>query len=675
MKLLVFISLTASFNVYSHEILNSQFQKNYQTEIDSTYKIFESAIGEDSMVAHGIGRNLLRRSLKEKNDSLVIVVAYELGQSLISWRKIDEGKAVINQLIDYAYSRKLSEGLSYAYKGLGDAAQNASKFDSARYYFKKAEPGWKASKNYQKLGYLYNNIGVTYRKQGNTYMALNFYIKAIEELQKAKDVMALAYINANVGNIYLDQEEYQKALFHYTIGYEASIKAGNDRIVANLANSVGLAYDKLDQLSESFSYFRYAYSAALKSKNQEIILLSLSNLGESYADLNKFDSAIYYINQSLTKSIAIGDVESQTIAYLGLGTVYFKQGNYPRARQNLEEGLQLALNSKQAARATAAYEDLSLVMESLGQYSEALKYAREFKHLSDSLSDIKQSNNIELLKAEFEFENEQEKTNNEITRLTTQNEIQNLRLRERNLFIIISIIVFTAVVLIGYLIYKQSIVKKRKEANELKQKLLRLQLNPHFMFNSLNAIQHMVYKNEDTQKTADYLAKFSHLTRQILELNQQDLITLEDEITFIKNYLTIQQIRFDKPFLFDLQVAESVDRYATQIPPMITQPFLENAIEHGIIDKDGNGKITVLFTTTRKNLVLLIEDNGIGREAASFKNRTKKHRSLATKITKDRLEEYQRTTGDKVSMEIEDVTKEEMVVGTRVLFVLPLKVE
>mgnify|MGYP001793066893 CR=1 FL=1 len=675
MRFTVLVFLISTVNLFSQDFTELEVRALYKTDLDSALIYFNSILEEDSIALYSTGNVLFDLLIEDENDSLVVRVGYDLGESLIDWSNIPEAKKVFKKLISYSKTRRLIEGISYGYKGLGDAAQNASEFDTAVHYFMKAELGWKQSKNHQKLGYLYNNIGVAYRKQGNTYMALNYYIKAVEELEKAEDVMALAYINGNIGNIYVDQAEYQKALSHYTIGYDASVKAGNHRMIANLANSVGLAYDKLGHINESFQYFKQAYTESLKSKNQEILLLSLSNLGESYADLNNYDSAIYFINQSLDKSIAVNDLESQTIALLGLGTVYLKQGNYIKAKEKLESGLSLAISSEQSSRAAAAYEDLSIVMESLGEEHQALQYSRSFKLLSDSLLDLRQSNNIKLLQAEFEFQNENEETESQIAQLTAENEIQTLRLRERNLFILISFIAFVAVVIITYLLYHQKIAKKRKEADDLKQKLLRLQLNPHFMFNSLNAIQHMVYKNEDVPKTADYLAKFSHLTRQILELNQHDLITLEDEVTFIKNYLNIQQIRFDEPFQFNFEIAESVELHSTFIPPMITQPFLENAIEHGIIDKYGEGKIQVQITTTRKHLIQLIEDNGVGREVAAFRKRTSEHRSMATEITKDRLVAYERSTGDHVSMEIDDVIKDELVVGTRVLFLLPLKVE
>ena len=674
MKYLFHILIFLSCSVLGQSIGYNETQRLYQTNPDSAFQFFQSITGSDSSQSHVIGRSLLMLAIEDRNDSLVIAVGYELGQSLIEWQNIEEAKVIFYKLLSYSVKRNLSEGISYSYKGLGDAEQNDSNYEEAIKHFLKAEIGWKGLNNYQRLGYLYNNIGVAYRKQGNTYMALNYYIKAVDELEKAGDIMALAYINGNIGNIYLDQEQYEKALSRYMVGLEASIKAGNHRMIANLASSVGLGYDKLGETDKSFKYFMQAYREAIESGNQEILLLTMSNLGESYADLDMYDSAIYYINQALEKSILIDDVESQTIALLGLGTVHIKQGNYVFARQYLEEGLRLALETKQIARATAAYEDLSVAAEEIGLYNEALAYARQFKHLSDSLSDIKQSNNIKLLQAEFEFENEQEKATAQIKQLTAENEIQTLRLRERNLVVIISLVLLMAVLVISYLIYHQRLVRKKNEANDLKQKLLRVQLNPHFMFNSLNAIQNMVFKDVDKYRTADYLARFSHLTRQILELNQHDFISLKDEIDFIENYLSIQQIRFDTPFEYEIKVADEIDLYSTHIPPMITQPFLENAIEHGIMNKNDGGKVSLYIDTNPTHLLIDIIDNGVGREKAAFLKRSKQHRSMATQITKDRLESLQKYFKRQASMSIEDIFDADLISGTVVRFKLPLKI-
>ncbi|MEM9895432.1 MAG: tetratricopeptide repeat protein, partial [Bacteroidota bacterium] len=486
---------------------------NYEYRKDSFYHVFISGLEADSVLSHTRAIQFFDFLINNRDDCSVTYFGYELGFALKDWGSLELAKKQYEKLLKYAEEGELTEGISHAYKGLGDVAQSAADFEQSINYYLLAENGWIKTRNHQKLGFLYNNIGVSYRKQGNTYMALNYYIKAIEQLQRANDLLALAYINANVGNIYLDQEDYKQALTYYNIGLEAGNEADNQRMIANLANSVGLAYDKLGETVKSFHYFKKAYSNALNSDNKEIILLSLSNLGESYADLEKYDSAIYYIKESLKKSKDLDDAESQTIALLGLGTVYLKQKEFRKAKTYLEEGLKLASNTNQARREATAYEDLSIALEFLGEYDKALLYARKFKHVSDSLSEIKQSNNLKLLQAEFEFESEQEKSNTQIKQLTAENEIQDLRLRERNLFIIISLVTFLAFGIIGYLVYNQRLVKEKKEANDLKQKLLRLQLNPHFTYNSLNAIQSMIYEEEHRQKAADYLAQFSGLMR------------------------------------------------------------------------------------------------------------------------------------------------------------------
>ncbi|MEO1255945.1 MAG: histidine kinase [Bacteroidota bacterium] len=309
-------------------------------------------------------------------------------------------------------------------------------------------------------------------------------------------------------------------------------------------------------------------------------------------------------------------------------------------------------------------------MEYLGNYDIALLYARKFKNISDSLSEIKQSNNLKLLQAGFEFESEQEKSNTQIQQLTAENEIQDLRLRERNLFIIISLVTFLAIGIIGYLVYNQRLVKRKKEANDLKQKLLRLQLNPHFTYNSLNAIQSMIYEEEHRQKAADYLAQFSGLMREILELNRKDLVTLEEEISVMKNYVAVQQIRFDSPLQFKLSIDFEVSAEELLVPPMITQPFLENSLEHGFADKSGDWELILNISEKEKELQIEIIDNGVGLEATVDQVST--HESLATKITEDRLRILGRKFTSQASLEIFDRSKLGEGQGTHVTIKLPM---
>ena len=674
--IVVFLSGFGQDSTQTTARLKEHIAASYWEDKEKAVEAFFSISEKDATLSYLHGTTLLQLAKQDNQDSLAISIAYELGQSLIVWADFEKASHQFESLISYSEENALTEGVSYGYKGLGDVAQNLANYQKAIRYYEMAETGWKEAGNTKRLGYLYNNIGVCYRKQGNDYRSLTYYIEALELLKAVKDQRAVAFISNNIGNIYFDQGELEKALAYHDLVLKMGEELANDNLVATALNNKGLVLDKKGDKTKALNTFKAALQTAQAVTDKEATILSLTNLGESYLDHLKYDSARQYLEQALAQSISFNDRESQAFALIGLGKVHTALENYPIAKRYLEQGLEFAEQSAQSTNIISATQLLSEIEVVQGDLPKAMDYLRRFHLLNDSIRSIESQNNLELLKAEYEFKVEQEKSEAAIEFLAAQNEVKELQLSRRNLWLLIMVILFLSTFAIGYLIYHQRLVRKQKEANDLKQKLLRVQLNPHFMFNSLNAIQHLVYSNAEKQKTADYLARFSHLTRQILELNQHDYITLEDELKFIENYLTIQQIRFDQPFHYQIEVDDSLrDVSNILIPPMITQPFLENAIEHGIMVKNEQGEITLRLSVDANLLYITIEDNGVGRDLATFQKRTQKHRSLATQITLDRLDNLQRSFRRQASMDIEDIINAGLVLGTRVRFTIPLNLK
>jgi len=156
-----------------------------------------------------------------------------------------------------------------------------------------------------------------------------------------------------------------------------------------------------------------------------------------------------------------------------------------------------------------------------------------------------------------------------------------------------------------------------KQLFELEQKALRLQMNPHFIFNSLNAIQNFVLSN-DTDKAVNYLAKFSHLMRMILANSTASHIPLKDEMKALTYYMDLEKLRFDDKFNYEIHLDPGIDEEFIEIPPMLFQPYVENAIIHGLVNSPKQGLIEIWLKVLEKGtLRCIIQDNGIGREKAT----------------------------------------------------------
>lgn len=238
---------------------------------------------------------------------------------------------------------------------------------------------------------------------------------------------------------------------------------------------------------------------------------------------------------------------------------------------------------------------------------------------------------------------------------------------------------------LAYLIYKWRINQVRKEErlhSEYERKLadvemsaLRAQMNPHFIFNSLNSIEYYIISNEP-EKASDYLNRFSRLIRLILQNSKSHIVPLKDDLEALKLYIEMESMRFDNLFDYELKMESSIVPEKVNIPPMLLQPYVENAIWHGLMQKKNErGKLDLTIRQNKGHLVCLIEDNGIGREAAKqLKSKTATRRkSYGMKITSDRITMLNKLAGENATVNIYDLKKEDGTgIGTRVELVIPI---
>lgn len=268
---------------------------------------------------------------------------------------------------------------------------------------------------------------------------------------------------------------------------------------------------------------------------------------------------------------------------------------------------------------------------------QELKYAYEKKEL---LTEIAQEKKIATLK----LINEQKTAR-----------------KDKMLYLLIAI---ALVLLIGGLIvyyyFRQKNIRNIHKNNELKQKLLLTQMNPHFIFNSVDNIQSLIY-NKQEKDAISYLTKFSKLTRQILEYSNENYILLTDEIAMLENYLTIQKLLYNNNFTYRIEWDEDTDPESILVPPMLTQPFIENAIKHGLKNKQEGGLIQIRYRIANKQLLFEVTDNGSG-----LIDEHKTRKSLSTQITRERLERITEKRDAVIQIQnITDVSANILGVSTR----------
>lgn len=239
------------------------------------------------------------------------------------------------------------------------------------------------------------------------------------------------------------------------------------------------------------------------------------------------------------------------------------------------------------------------------------------------------------------------------------------------------------IIVLIYIYFKLRVNAVKKEARrraviqqqiaQLEMKALRAQMNPHFIFNALNSIQTFMMKRE-TEQALSYLSRFARLIRNVLDNSQLNSIPISKELKMLENYLELEKLRFGDQFSYIITVDDALDPDFTDIPTMILQPFVENAIWHGLLHKKEDGRLSITFHQREGSLLCVIEDNGIGREKAAMQRQQgNEHHSRGLQITRDRLALYNRRFNLEATFDIEDLYDEAgQPAGTRVCVWFPL---
>jgi tetratricopeptide (TPR) repeat protein len=533
-------------------------------------------------------------------------------------------------------------------------------------------------------------IALSLRRVGNVYhyqsiyeKAIGYYLEALKLAEETQDTVNMVNCYNNLGNEYASigsisstKSEYEKALQYHLHAITLLKKTNYYGCLANSFLNIGGTYRGLGQLEKALDYYFGALKEYTLLKEANGVDLAQINIGETYMELakktnnqNDYKKAEEFFSERLKIYSQAGATQRNANLLVNIGEIRFHQNKINEAIEFLSEGINMAQETKAHDVVRSGAELLSEVLQIKGDYKQALEYHKLFSKVKDTLLNEKSSKQITEMGAKYESEKKDKE--NEI--LSQENEIQKYKINHQNSYIYALLASMLLIMLFTFLFIRQNKLQAKQKTLELKQKLLRTQMNPHFIFNSLNAIQSYIYKN-DPQNAGNYLSKFASLIRMILDNSRQEYVSLEKELNGLNLYLSLQALRFDNKFDYFIEVDPGISSESIAIPPMLAQPFIENAIEHGLLKKKEKGKITIRFILKENFLLFEVEDDGIGREQAEelkqFGNGN--HVSLATAITKERLSILNKGIRKKIILTIVDLKEPNGVnKGTKVIFNIP----
>ena len=582
---------------------------------DSTSFYADKATLLSKKIDYGFG---LATSYINKGNSNIILGNYKKAK-----RDFLQAQTTFQSLLDDdSDNKKLKNGLARAFASAGVV------FSEENNYYMALENYQKALQLYQEIGQknniskAYNNIGIVYKSQANNSKALEYLKKALK-IQEEIGEQTVAVTLTNIGVIYFENGNKTAALDYYNKAQKFFKTIDNKRGFALLNNYLGDYYNSLNDSENAVSYYTKAFNLYEELQNKFGASLALYNLGQHYFDRKKYAEAMPFASKSLMYANEIGVLDQRFHSEKLMSELYAVQNNP----------------------------------------AQSLFHYKNYIAARDSITN--QENHKKFVRAEMDFEYQKKEAV-----LLEKNKRQNLMI----LFSILGGLLLMGLI---FVIFNRRQIKRRltlqKEVAEYEQKALHLQMNPHFVFNCLGSISSFIVQN-GTDSALKYLSKFSKLMRLTLEYSKGALIPIDKEVESLQNYLELEQLRFHNKFDFTIQSTDRVE-FNMGLPPLLIQPFVENAILHGMVPKEGNGTIRVNFDVANNQLVCSIKDDGIGlsKSKEMKENSVKAHQSMALEITKKRLEIMEATISKSAQIDIKEITENNIVVGTEVTLRLPIQ--
>lgn len=524
-------------------------------------------------------------------------------------------------------------GLAKAYGSIGIVLSEQSNYSKALHYYLKSVKIYEKLKDDLRCSKLYNNIGVIYKSEKSDFKALDFFTKA-EKIQVKLQDENIAITQTNIANIYLNQNNFEKAEFYYNLAKSSLEKNPNPRALGEWYNNKGL-------------FFKKRKNNAKAVQNWELAIQAFSEIDDKFG---KSDTYFY------------------------LGELYYETNDLDKALLNSNKSLQLGNELNILELVMKCQKMLSDIYIKKGNTSLALNYLQKYTASKDSLVNEENIRKSVELSMNYEFDKKEliQKEENDKKELLLKEEAKNFKL-------IVGFIGLILLLIFGivFLIYNRNQLKKtltlQKELAEYEQKALHLQMNPHFVFNCLGSISSFIVQN-GTDSAIKYLAKFSKLMRLTLEYSKESLIPIDKEIESLQNYLELEQLRFNNKFNFNISKTNDVEDDVV-LPPLLLQPFVENAIIHGVIPKKEIGEIDISFSIKEESLICVIQDNGVGINQSKInkENSVLAHKSMAIDIIKKRLERIASSTTKRSAIKIEELNENNKILGTKVILQLPLQ--
>ncbi|MBP2615754.1 histidine kinase [Chryseobacterium jejuense] len=509
----------------------------------------------------------------------------------------------------------------------------------------------------------YVGMASDYYSQGNYPKSEEYLIKAKALYQKLNDKKNLESVTRKLAQSQEKQNKIAPALSNYSraaqMSYSEKSKTVNSNDVARLSsptpelraeaiqNNINISKKENDQgnVAEGYSQLadvniqqkdmykaeenlNNAYKISKREAPQQALAIN-QKLADLYVENKNFDKAIEAKKKVLKEDFVKENSQEKVNQIQELADIYIKKNDPKEAVDLLKNAYGIALDKGHTLEAQKSVKKLDSLYAISGNVDASVQLYRDFLgKLPNLVSKDRSLVDNKIL----------EDTEQRISQLEKEKELKDELIRKKNVFnygLIGALILLTGLVIFIFRTLKKVQNKNKKIALQS----LRREMNPHFIFNSLNSVNHFIATNNELEAN-QYLTKFSKLMRGVMENSTDDFIPLQQELDLLQNYLALEKTRFADKFDYEIDVDESLNLQNLQIPGMLVQPFLENAIWHGLRYRTEKGLLKLSFKKNEQHLKIIIEDNGIGIEE-SKKQKTQHQKTREGRGMKNTLERIQ----------------------------------
>jgi tetratricopeptide (TPR) repeat protein len=513
--------------------------------------------------------------------------------------------------------------------------------------------------NEKNVAKLYSNIAVTYELKGNYEKAIDYYNFALNTFEKLNYEEGCGKIYNNLGVLYQEMGMYNQCISYFDKSLKIKLKNKDFETAASTYNNIGVSYEEFKiNLDSALYYYNKALSIYDSLQIKLNFAITLQNIAAVYTaqkDISKSIETYYKIEKIF---IELNNNQGLAWTYRNLANAFLSTNDFKNVENYLTKSYKLSaeLNDIQTyLEVTKLFADYYF---KINKYKLSTEFLYKYIKLNDSIKGIENQKNIDELNKKYETNLLEYKIND----LNNENQLKNERLKKNNVFIVFLIVMLLLIIIVFAIL---RLLKKNKNERikiELEQRILRLQMNPHFISNVLVSAQNFILENKALE-AADYLSDFSTLMRDSIKATSNEYISLYEEILILEKYLKVQQQRLQHLFDFQINISPEIETEFIKFPPMLLQPFVENSIKHGFKNIDYKGEININIYTENKNIKTEIIDNGVG----FLPNTDSKHTSYSLEITKQRLKNITKKTKKFTNISITNNKN----IGTKVEIILP----